>query len=62
MSKGMAQLMARKYSLAVVLMMTYFKINNNIVIKQFEKKEMLAGVPGKAQPSKCNWVITVLGD
>ena len=54
--------MTRKYSLAVVLMMTYFKINNNIVIKQFEKKEMLAGVPGKAQPSKCNWVITVLGE
>ena len=53
--------MTRKYSLAVVLMMTNFKINN-IVIKQFEKKEMLEGVPEKAQPSKYNWVITVLGD
>ena len=54
--------MTRKYSLAVVLMMTNFKINNNIVIKQFEKKGMLEGVPEKAQPSKCNWVIAVLGD
>ena len=54
--------MTRKYSLVVVLMMTNFKINNNIVIKQFEKKKILEGVPEKAQPSKCNWVITVLGD
>ena len=54
--------MTRKYSLAVVLMMTNFKITNNIVIKQFEKKEMLEGVPEKAQPSKYNWVITVFGD
>ena len=51
-------MMTRKYSLVVVLMMTNFKINNNIVIKQL----MQAGVPEKAQPSKCNWVITVLGD
>ena len=55
-------MMTRKYSLVVVLMMTNFKINNNIVIKQFEKKKMQAGVPEKAQPSKCNWVITVFGD
>ena len=54
--------MTRKYSLAVVLMMTNFKIYHNIVIKQFEKKEMLKGVPEKAQPSKYKWVITVLGD
>ena len=54
-------MMTRKYSLVVVLMIN-FKINNNIVIKQFEKKKMQAGVPEKAQPSKCNWVITVFGD
>ena len=63
MSKGMAQLMARKYSLAVVLILTNFKINkvktsnlfllrNNLVIKQFEKEKMLESVPEK--PSLLN--------